>query len=155
MGLDAHLRCAASMGFLGLWERRTTIEIEGAPIDMMSLPDLVQAKKTHRLTDWPMIQHLVEASWYAFRAEPSPERIDVWLRECRKPALLLEKAARFPDQATGLSPIRSPVASALCGAEEATRALIEEEQKRIMEEDRIPWAPLKLVIEKLRRSQPL
>lgn len=51
--------------------------------------------------------------------------------------------------------MRSAVASALRGDEEATRALIEEGQKRIMEEDHIHWAPLKPVVGKPRRGQPL
>ena len=171
MGLAVHFRCAAPGvenlrvdvmtkmrgvdGFPALWERRTTLASEGDEIDMMSLPDLVRAKKTQRPKDWPMVQRLVEANWYSFQSEPNPERIRFWLEECRTAGLLLEMAARFPDQATELSPIRSAVASALRGDEEATRALIEEEQKLIMEEDRIHWAPLKLVVEKLRRGQPL
>jgi hypothetical protein len=171
MGLAVHFRCAAPGvenlrvdvmttmrgvdGFSALWERRTTIDIGGDQIDMMSLPDLVQAKKTQRLKDWPMIQRLVEASWYAFRAEPTPERIDFWLRECRTPALLLEMASRYPGEARVLSPSRPVLASACRGDEAATRDALEEEQKRIMAEDRVHCMPLKRVVEKLRCAQPL
>lgn len=171
MGLAVHFRCAVPgvqglrvdvmtkmrgvEDFPALWERRTTIESEGDLIDMMSLPDLVRAKKTQRPKDWPMIQRLVEASWYTFRTEPTPERIDFWLRECRTPALLLEMASRFSGEAGNLSPSRPAVASACLGDEKATRDSLEEEQKRIMEEDRFHWMPLKKVVEKLRRGHPL
>ena len=43
-----------------LWDRRTTLEVEGAEIDLLSVGDLVLAKKTQRDKDWPMIRNLVE-----------------------------------------------------------------------------------------------
>jgi hypothetical protein len=48
-----------------LWERRTTIKVEGNPVDMLSLPNLVKAKKTQRDKDWPMISRLVGQSCFA------------------------------------------------------------------------------------------
>ena len=48
--------------FPDLWGRRTTLEThDGTICDLLSLPDLVLAKKTQRDKDWPMIQRLVEA----------------------------------------------------------------------------------------------
>jgi hypothetical protein len=45
--------------FAKLWKRRTTIELpDGTKCDLLSLPDLVLAKKTQRDKDWPMIQRL-------------------------------------------------------------------------------------------------
>ena len=41
--------------FPALWERRTTFETpDGTLCDLLSLPDLVQAKKTQRDKDWPI-----------------------------------------------------------------------------------------------------
>jgi hypothetical protein len=41
--------------FATLWKRRSTVTIApGERFDLMSLPDLVQAKKTQRDKDWPM-----------------------------------------------------------------------------------------------------
>jgi hypothetical protein len=39
-------------GFEELWERRTTIEVDGQPIDLLAMEDLVCAKKTQRDKDW-------------------------------------------------------------------------------------------------------
>ncbi len=47
--------------FEELWERRTTLAIGADEVDLLSLPDLVRAKKTQRDKDWPMIRRLVEA----------------------------------------------------------------------------------------------
>ena len=71
MGLAVHFRCqhpeAIGMrvdvmsrmrgvdAFSDLWSRRTTLELGEEPVEVMSLPDLVQAKKTQRAKDWPMI----------------------------------------------------------------------------------------------------
>ncbi len=45
-----------------LWERRTTLQgDDGTVYELMSLPDLAQAKKTQRDKDWPMIRRLIEA----------------------------------------------------------------------------------------------
>ena len=46
-------------GFEELWERRTTIEVDGQPIDLLAIEDLVRAKKTQRDEDWPMIRRLI------------------------------------------------------------------------------------------------
>ena len=43
--------------FEKLWQRRHTIQSDdGAEYHLMSLPDLVKAKKTQRDKDWPMIR---------------------------------------------------------------------------------------------------
>ena len=55
-----------------LWARRTTIRDEGAEtFELLSLQDLVQAKKTQREKDWPIIDALVEAHYRALGGEPS------------------------------------------------------------------------------------
>jgi hypothetical protein len=59
----AVLRAVGS--FDELWERRTTIEAEGEPVDLLGMEDLVRAKKTQRDKDWPMIRRLVEQSYFA------------------------------------------------------------------------------------------
>ena len=49
--------------FETVWDRRTILEIAGEVIDVMSIRDLVLAKKTQRDKDWPMIQRLMAQSW--------------------------------------------------------------------------------------------
>ena len=73
--------------FAELWERRTTIALADASFSeeilvILSLSDLVQAKKTQRDKDWPMIRRLVDASYASARdAAVSDEQIDFWLAE--------------------------------------------------------------------------
>ena len=48
--------------FEALWEQRTTFEIaEDEEYDVLSVPDLIRAKKTQLTKDWPMIERLVLA----------------------------------------------------------------------------------------------
>jgi uncharacterized protein (DUF433 family) len=53
--VDVMSRMRGVDSFERLWSRRTTIELPGgAAFDLLSLPDLVQARKTQRDKDWPM-----------------------------------------------------------------------------------------------------
>jgi len=72
LGLGVHFRCQAPScagmridvlskmrgvdNFPELWERRTTVQAEDGEYEVLSLPDLVRAKKTQRAKDWPMIR---------------------------------------------------------------------------------------------------
>ena len=53
--------------------------------DLLSLPDLVQAKKTQRDKDWPMIRRFVEAHYFQNSAKPNPAQVRFWLQELRTP----------------------------------------------------------------------
>jgi hypothetical protein len=65
MRVDVMTKMRGVAPFSRLWTRRTTIEVNGATVDLMGLPDLVQAKKTQRDKDWPMIRRLVEVNYFA------------------------------------------------------------------------------------------
>jgi hypothetical protein len=67
------------------WARRTTLSIDDGTIDLMSLPDLVQAKKTQCDKDWPMLRRLLEVHYFANRENPTHEQIRFWLLELRTP----------------------------------------------------------------------
>ena len=74
MRVDVMSRMRGVADFHTLWERRTTFNLDdGTLCDLLSLPDLVQAKKTQRDKDWPMIRRLVEANYFANRANPTPD----------------------------------------------------------------------------------
>lgn len=166
-GLAVHFRCQAPGiaglrvdvmsrmrgvdDFNALWERRTTIEVDGLEIDLMSLPDLVQAKKTQRAKDWPMIQRLVEANWFQNRHEPTPLRIDFWLKECRTPELLLDLAARFPEEAVEVGRTRPAVRDALRADAVLVERRLEAERQAEVVADRAWWEPLRKELENLRR----
>lgn len=52
--IDVMSKLRGLPSFEDLWQRRTTIELDGEPAELLSLPDLVRAKKTRREKDWPM-----------------------------------------------------------------------------------------------------
>jgi len=140
--------------FEELWQRRTTVEDpSGTQIEIMSLPDLVSAKKTQRDKDWPMIRRLVEANYTANRADPTPEQVHFWLEECRTPQVLLELAIRFPDQLTEVVSRRPLLKNAVArdDAELASQLDLEEKQQR--EADRAYWTPLRAELERLRHNR--
>lgn len=137
--------------FEKLWQRRTTIQLEdGFEIDMLALPDLVQAKKTQRDKDWPMIARLVEASYFQNRESPSEQRVDFWLRELRTGSLLIELAKAHPSEATRLRQVRPALAFAIDGDEAALGEALEAEARREKLADAEYWRPLK---EKLARMK--
>ena len=104
--------------FAVLWQRRTTLEDrQGTRIEMLSLPDLVSAKKTQRDKDWPMLRRLVEAHYFANRENAQPEQITFWLRQSRTPSILLELAAAYVPLAEAAVEERPAVA--LAGAASA------------------------------------
>lgn len=87
--------------FPELWARRTTLvfEEEEETLEVLSLADLVAAKKTQRDKDGPMVRRLVDVNYLTYRNEPTPERVAFWLRELRTPELLVEAAEAHPDAA--------------------------------------------------------
>src|SRR5207248_3573078 len=93
--VDVMSRMRGVDSFERLWSRRTTIELPGGTtFDLLSLPDLVQAKKTQRDKDWPMIRRLVEADFFERREAATAADIRFWLSELRTPELLVEVAQR-------------------------------------------------------------
>ena len=140
--------------FEKLWRRRTTIELpDGTKCDLLSLPDLVQAKKTQRDKDWPMIRRLVEAHYFQNRTQPNPVRIRFWLQELRTPEILPELAARYAPLSRRLVSARPLLAYAVSGeTSRLEQALMAEEfVERAL--DREYWLPLKAELEKLRHAE--
>jgi len=166
MGLAVHFRCQLEEvkgfrvdvmsrmrgvdSFPKLWERRTTIDVDGNLMDLLSLPDLVNAKKTQRSKDWPMIQRLVEANWFQHHHEPNPARIEFWLKECRTPELLAELVKSYPEQARRIANSRPLLHHALHEETESLEEALEVERKQEMAKDKAHWEPLKKEIEHLR-----
>jgi hypothetical protein len=136
--------------FPALWERRTTIEIDQIEIDLLSLPDLVLAKKTQRSKDWPMLERLVEAHWFQNRHHPNPQRIQFWLRECRIPEILTELAKQYPAETQELLSERILLKEALMQDPETLAQLLETERQEEVAKDKAYWNPLKKELEHLR-----
>jgi len=153
MRVDIMSRMRGVAAFGTLWKRRTTIELPGGtPCHLLSLPDLVQAKKTQRDKDWPMIRRLVEANYFQNSSSPNSEQIAFWLRELRTADLLIELAATQPKVCRAALKHRPLLHLAMAKDVSALeKALITEEQKE-REKDRAYWQPLKKELEKLRRG---
>jgi hypothetical protein len=139
--------------FAKLWKRRTTLQIPGGEkCDLLSLPDLVQAKKTQRDKDWPMIRRLVEASFFENRRKPNPSQIRFWLAELRTPQLLIEAAGKYPAVAKKLAGKRSLLRFALADEAGKLEKALNAEELTERTADRRYWLPLKKALEKLRHA---
>jgi hypothetical protein len=155
MRVDIMTRMRGVDPFPALWKRRTTLEmIDGTSIDLLSLPDLVRAKKTQRDKDWPMIRRLVEANYFQNRENPTAAQIDFWFQELRTPELLLALAKTYPARARRAGSKRSAI-SQLQKSDDGTALAVaiadEEDQERVL--DREYWLPLKRELERLRRQR--
>lgn len=140
--------------FPELWARREEIELpETGKIAIMSLPDLVKAKKTQRDKDWPMIRRLIEADIYNLSSNPSLDKITFWLTECRTTELLISLAVRYPDHASCIATSRPLLKYAVEGKKEELQKLLREEEDRERELDRQYWAPLKTELEAWRHER--
>jgi len=138
-----------------LWDRRTTItESDGQKIDLLSVPDLVNAKKTQRMKDWPMISALVEGHYDQYTSEPNPSRIDFWLRESRVEDRLIDLVVRFPAEAAAMAASTRPLlALAITPDLPRLREALDAEVRAEQEKDRIYWEPLKREMEEFRRAE--
>ncbi len=141
--------------FQELWERRTTIALANPSstdevlVDLLSLGDLVNAKKTQRDKDWPMLRRLVDASYASARdADISDEQIEFWLAELRSPEFLREAIARFPEHAA-----RSHRRAVIAARDDGDIApALASEQAAEMAADRAYWEPLRRELEALRHA---
>lgn len=156
MRLDVMAKIRGLPDFDVIWDRRTTIETDQLIIDVLSLPDLVTAKKTQRDKDWPMIARLVEAHYARHAAAPEPAMLDFWLREARTPQILIDVARLAPDHCQALAVSRPLLTLAADGDEASLVQSLRVEQDTEREADRRYWAPLKRELEQLRsrRTRP-
>jgi hypothetical protein len=121
----------------------------GEDINVLSVSDLVQAKKTQRDKDWPMIRRLIEADYVAVET-PSIQRVTFWLLESRTPPMLLELVKTHHDLAVSLCGQRRAIVAALDANETVVEEELEKEQKMERALDRRYWEPLRKELEQLR-----
>jgi len=168
MGLAVHFRCQREDvkgmridvmskmrgvdAFEVLWDRRTTIETEEGPIELLSLPDLVKAKKTQRDKDWPMISRLVEANYFTNCHRAGPEQVEFWFCELRTPALLVDLSRQFPDVCERLRARRPLLSHAHHGEQETIRRALRDEEEHERAVDRAYWQPLREALQRMRRQ---
>jgi hypothetical protein len=138
--------------FTDLWQRRTTVEYDDRTlIELLSLPDLVAAKKTQRDKDWPMLRRLVDAHYFAHRDGAQPDQIAFWLRESRSPAILRELVSMYVQIAKSMANERPALVFAIADNEAGVAAALAREEDAVREADRAYWLPLKAELERLRR----
>jgi hypothetical protein len=139
--------------FEELWERRRRVILpEVGLINVLALADLVQAKKTQRDKDWPMVRRLVEADYHARPARPSRAQIEFWLREARTPSLLVGLSQQYLAAARRVA--RQRVAVRLALNEEGIdrlEAALRREEDAARETDRVYWQPLRAELAHWRR----
>jgi hypothetical protein len=153
MRVDVMSKMRGVDSFAKLWKRRTILQIPGGEkCDLLSLPDLVLAKKTQRDKDWPMIRRLVEASFFENRRKPNPAQIRFWLAELRTPQLLVEIARTNSVIAKKLAAKRPLLRLALAGETVKLEKALAAEELAERERDRRYWLPLKKTLEKLRHG---
>jgi len=144
MRVDVMTKMRGVDPFSKLWRRRTTTMLEnGTKCDLLSLPDLVRAKKTQRDKDWPMLRRLLEANYFRHRERPTPQQVRFWLLELRTPELLIELASAKPQLRRRLKEIRPLLNFAEPGKEAALADALLKEELAERELDRRYWAPLK------------
>jgi hypothetical protein len=137
-----------------LWERRTVIAGDGGEeFHLLSIPDLVNAKKTQRMKDWPIIELLVAIHYRENGAVPRPEWVEFWLQQARSPELLAELAQRYPNEARAQFSHRPLLRLAFAGQSEALREALDAEARAEQAKDRAYWAPLKAELEAFRRAE--
>src|SRR6266545_770059 len=153
MRVDVMTKMRDVESFPKLWTRRTTLSVHGSTVELMSLPDLVQAKKTQRDKDWPMLRRLVEVNYFANRENPTQEQIEFWFLELRTPELLIEFAVaqgRLPARLIRKRPL---LKLARARNESLLAEALLEEEKAEREADRQYWKPLKKELERLRHAR--
>jgi hypothetical protein len=151
MRVDVMSRMRGVEGFEKLWNRHTEIALpDGIRCDLLSLPDLVQAKKTQRDKDWPMIRRLVEAHYFQFKENPNTAQVRFWLRQLRTPELLVEVARKHKALLGRVLGQRALLRHAASGQIEKLESALTKEEVLERNHDRAYWKPLRAELEKLR-----
>lgn len=146
------LRGLADFGVL--WDRRTSYaDATGSEFNMLSVPDLVTAKKTQRSKDWPVIELLVTIHHRENSAAPRPDWIEFWLLESRTPDLVVSLCRDFPDEAAALKDRRPLLQIAQAGDLDALRTALDAEVRAEQAKDRAYWEPLRKELEQFRHAE--
>ena len=153
MRVDVMTKMRGVDSFPKLWTRRTTVSVHDSTIELMSLPDLVQAKKTQRDKDWPMVRRLVEVNYFANRENPTREQVRFWFLELRTPELLIELVLERGGLPPQLFRKRPLLKLAQAKNESLLADALLEEEKRERAADRQYWTPLKKELEMLRHAR--
>ena len=152
--VDVMSRLRGLAPFATLWERRTTFgDAQGGEFHLLCIPDLVEAKKTQRARDWPVIDLLVTIHHTENAASPRADWIEFWLSEARTPETLAELCRHFPTEASALASQRPLLRLAQNEDLEPLRAALDAEVRAEQAKDRAYWEPLRRELEQFRREE--
>ena len=139
-----------------LWSRRRRLQVpRNGRVNVLALPDLVQAKKTQRDKDWPMVRRLVEADYHQRRGRPTQRLIEFWLEEGRSPDFLSELCQRFPAAARRIAVTRPLLLGAMAKNLSQTELALRQEEDEFRAADRAYWEPLKRELFQWRQQRRL
>jgi len=140
--------------FEKLWARRNKVRVAGlGAIDIISLEDLVNSKKTQRDKDWLMLARLVENDVFSRGGRGPAVKVRWWLAQARSPETLARLCAAYPAQAGKVVSRRPLLREALKGPGGRLPALLKKEELAERAVDARYWAPLKKELEALRLSR--
>ena len=140
--------------FTDLWRRRKQVRLAGVGVvNLLSLPDLITAKKTQRDKDWPMIRRLIEADYFRKARRAGEADVAFWLEQMRTPELLIELAERFPRQARASQKRRPLLRFALSNDARGLERALTQEEARERAADRRYWQPLRQELAEMRRRR--
>jgi hypothetical protein len=119
-------------------------------IDIISVKDLVQCKKTQRDKDWLMMARLVENDIRLADFKAARRIVAWWLSESRNTDTLARLAGMYPKLARGLAVKRPLLKYALSGDFVKVRKLLLAEESSERTKDKLYWDPLKKELETMR-----
>lgn len=152
--IDLMAKMRGCSDFEELWKRRSIVELpEIGAIGLLSLSDLIQAKKTQREKDWPMIRRLIETDIAQNSLNPDMGKIDLWFRECRTPVLLVQLAAQYMEVYKKTTTSRPLLTAALERNMEKLESLLQKEEMDEKIKDREYWLPLRKELEQWRHER--
>lgn len=137
-----------------LWRRRNIVKLDHSHfIDVISLKDLVQSKKTQRDKDWFMLKRLVDNDILTHKINPSLQQVRWWLLECRDSNILVDLATEFPGLVRQLIKNRLLLKAAIAGNKEQVSELLAKEENEERRKDIAYWQPLREELEVLRHTR--
>jgi len=140
--------------FDSLYEKREDVQLmTGEQFSVMSRFDLIQAKKTQRDKDWPVISKLAELHYLQNRTAPTDLRRKFWFMELRTEETLVSLTKEFSKEAQTFETQRPLIKFALQNDHSSLSRALAEEMILIKELDKEYWKPLKAELEKLRHEQ--
>lgn len=154
MRLDVMSVMRNTASFDTLWIRRTTVTIASdLEVDCISLPDLVQSKKTQRDKDWPMIRRLIEADYEKYKDSPGDAQVSFWILQARTPALLRTLYNTYTSRVHAFVDERPLLGLLPDATDTQLEQALRREEDRERRADRQYWRPLRKELESIRHDK--